>query len=122
MNELFGNVFTGCPDATQAEQFEDLLKLPNCRIERIVSSGQTTPSNQPYEQIEDEWVLILQGKAEVTLLEPEATYRLIQGDHLFIPARRKHLVTYTQAEPVTIWLAVFVAASGESLGVPTAAS
>ncbi|WP_119394364.1 cupin domain-containing protein [Salinibius halmophilus] len=113
MNELFGNVFTGCPSATQAEQFEDLLKLPNCRIERIVSAGQTTPSNQPYKQLEDEWVLILQGEAEVTLLEPKAVYRLTQGDHLFIPAGRKHLVTYTQAEPVTIWLAVF---SGVSAG------
>lgn len=107
MKEKFSNVFTGCPDATQAEQFEDLLNLPSTRIERIVSKGQKTPENSPYEQDEDEWVMVLQGEAEVALLAPYKRYRLRPGDHLYIPARRKHLVTYTQSEPETIWLAVF---------------
>lgn len=107
MKDKFANVFTGCPDATQAEQFEDLLNLPSVRIERIVSAGQVTPPEQPYQQTQNEWVLVLQGEAEIVLAEPDATFRLGVGDHLFIPAQRRHWVTYTQAEPATIWLAIF---------------
>ncbi|GLV30532.1 cupin [Sphingobium sp. TomTYG75] len=87
------------------ELFEDLLRRPGVRIERIISQGQTTPPDRPYVQEWDEWVLILAGSAEVTL-EGFGQRSLIPGDHLFIPAGVPHLVIYT-ANP-TIWLAIHV--------------
>jgi cupin 2 domain-containing protein len=33
------------------------------RIQRIVSTGQSTPADKPYTQDHDEWVLLLTGSA-----------------------------------------------------------
>ena len=85
------------------ERFDDLLRRPGVRIERIVSRGHVTPVDQPYVQDWDEWVLLVEGAAEL-LLEGLGTHRLERGDHLLIPAGVPHRVTYT-ADP-TIWLAV----------------
>lgn len=87
------------------ELFEDLLRRPGVRIERIISQGQTTPADHPYVQDWDEWVLILVGSAELSL-EGLGQRSLIPGEHLFIPAGVPHLVTYT-ADP-TIWLAIHI--------------
>ncbi|WP_255326527.1 cupin domain-containing protein [Sphingobium sp. EM0848] len=87
------------------EQFEDLLRRPGVRIERIISYGQTTPVDQPYVQDWDEWVLILTGSAELTL-DGVGQRSLATGEHLFIPAGVPHFVTYT-ANP-TIWLAIHI--------------
>lgn len=89
----------------EQELFEDLLRRPGIRIERIVSHGQTTPVDQPYVQDWDEWVLILAGSAELTL-KGRGQRSLATGEHLFIPAGVPHLVTYT-ANP-TIWLAIHI--------------
>lgn len=87
------------------ERFEDLLRAPGVRIERIVSHGHTTPPDQPYVQDWDEWVLVLEGAAEL-LLNGTETRALAAGEHLLIPAGTPHLVTYT-ASP-TIWLAIHI--------------
>lgn len=87
------------------ERFEDLLRAAGVRIERIVSHGHTTPPDQPYVQDWDEWVLVLEGAAEL-LLNGSETRKLATGEHLLIPAGTPHLVTYT-ASP-TIWLAIHI--------------
>ena len=89
----------------EQELFDDLLRRPGIRIERIVSHGQTTPVDQPYVQDWDEWVLILAGSAELTLMGL-GQKKLTTGEHLLIPAGVPHLVTYT-ADP-TIWLAIHI--------------
>lgn len=97
------NMLTLPATAGGDELFEDLLRRPGIRIERIVSRGHTTPADTPYVQDWDEWVLVVQGEA-CLLLGLSDERRLVAGDHLLIPAGTPHLVTYT-ADP-TIWLAI----------------
>lgn len=96
------------PGQEAAERFEDVLRRPGVRIERIVSHGHATPPDRPYLQDWDEWVLVLDGAAEL-LLNGTERHELSAGDHLLIPAGTPHLVTYTAAP--TIWLAIHI---GES--------
>ena len=81
-----------------------LLERPGCRIERIISYGQTSPEGFWYDQAWDEWVLLVQGAAEIDLGDRKVA--LTPGDHLFIPAGQKHRVTLTAPDQPTIWLAV----------------
>jgi cupin 2 domain-containing protein len=76
------------------------------RIERIVSAGQFSPPGFWFDQAWDEWVLVVQGRAQVRLQNPEETVHLSAGDWLIIEAHRKHRVEATSRQPVTIWLAV----------------
>jgi cupin 2 domain-containing protein len=89
------------------ELFESLLQGDNIRVERIVSCGQVTPPNQWYDQDQDEWVILLRGRATLILAETTATrIDLEAGDYLFIPAHQKHRVELTSQEPPCIWLAI----------------
>jgi cupin 2 domain-containing protein len=99
------NLLAPLPDATGGEIISTLLTHPGVRIERIVSQGQTTPADQPYDQDADEWVLLLAGAARLWL-EDRGELTLIPGDALHIPAHVRHRVSWTQAEPPTVWLAV----------------
>ena len=88
------------------EEFTELIRSKNLRIERIVSSGQTTPAGNWYDQEEDEWVALLQGEA-VLEYETGEMLHLSAGDHIFLPAHCRHRVAYTSTQPPCIWLAVF---------------
>lgn len=99
------NIFTDLPDSHDGESFTTLLQRPGVRIERIVSRGQTTPEATPYDQDHDEWVLLLAGAARLWL-DGAGERELRPGDTVFIAAHVRHRVTWTQAEPPTIWLAV----------------
>lgn len=94
--------------AEAAERFEDLLHRPGVRIERIVSSGQSTPSGEWMDQVWHEWVLLVAGGAGLTL-DGEAPVTLSPGDWLLIPAHRRHRVDWT--ETPTVWLAVHLKGS-----------
>ena len=87
------------------ELFETLLKRPGIEIERIVSTGQTTASGQWYDQSWDEWILLLQGQAEIAYQVGERV-QLQAGDSLMIPAHQRHRVTRTSQVPPCIWLAL----------------
>ncbi|MCU0534720.1 MAG: cupin domain-containing protein [Hydrococcus sp. Prado102] len=87
------------------EVFESLLSSKNILIERIISRGQTTPTGQWYDQDKDEWVILLQGEAELSY-EDGSKIMLKKGDYLLIGARQKHRVEYTSANPPCIWLAI----------------
>lgn len=100
------NIFSLLPDATDNEQFEDLLHSEHVRIERIVSHGQSSPAEDWYDQAENEWVMVLRG-AGTLLYEDGRRFKLKQGDYLNIPARTRHKVLETAAEEHTVWLAVF---------------
>jgi cupin 2 domain-containing protein len=94
--------------AEAAERFDDLLTRPGARLERIVSSGQSTPPGEWLDQASDEWVLLVKGSAGLTL-EGEASLTLEPGDHLLIHAHRRHRVEWT--ETPTVWLAVHLDAT-----------
>lgn len=106
------NLFQPLPDASAGERFDDLLKLPGCRIERIVSRGQASPPGFWYDQDWDEWVLLLAGSAELRLEDRVEPVRLDVGDHLLIPAGQRHRVEATAADQPTVWLAVHMPRPG----------
>lgn len=93
------------PTAEQEEIFEELFKNPNLKIERIVSNGQTTEIDKWYEQKTAEWVVLLQGEAQLQY-EDGKEINLKAGDYVFIPSMEKHRVSYTSTEPPCIWLAI----------------
>ena len=95
------------PDPLPDDEVITTLLLSNqVRIERIVSTGQTTSEGQWYDQNEDEWVVLIQGEA-VLEYEIGEKLRLSAGDHVLLPAHCRHRVAYTSPQPPCIWLAVF---------------
>ena len=44
------NIFAQIAEAGEEEQFDLLFKSPNCRIDRIVSSGHSSPKGFWYDQ------------------------------------------------------------------------
>lgn len=100
------NIRDHIPANLPQEVFTDLVSMPGCRIERILSRGQTSPENGWYDQDEHEWVLLLEGASELTFEDGEVV-RLGPGDCLNIPARRRHRVSWTDPEQTSVWLVVF---------------
>jgi cupin 2 domain-containing protein len=99
---LFANLATNLP----AEEILPLLSSGPVRIERILSSGQSSPPGFWYDQEEHEWVLVLRGRGLVEYADGR-TVALAPGDHLHIPPGVRHRVAQTSREEPTLWLAVF---------------
>jgi cupin 2 domain-containing protein len=99
------NLFDDLPARAEREIFTELLAREGVRIERIVSTGQSTPADAPYNQDHDEWVLLLRGSAGLWI-EGEGERDLRPGDHLLIPAHRTHRVIWTAKAEPTVWLAI----------------
>jgi len=102
-----GNLFADLPSAPQAEeQFRELLTRPGLKIERIVSTGQNSPEGFWYDQPQDEWVLLVEGEAELELAGESTPRHLKPGDFLYLPAGLRHRVSRTAKDKTTIWLAI----------------
>lgn len=101
-----GNIFQRLPSNLAEEAFDEIVRSPGARIERIVSQGHVSPDTGWYDQHENEWVMLLRGAA-VLEFEDGSSRRLAVGDYLNIPARCRHKVSWTSPDEVTVWLAVF---------------
>jgi cupin 2 domain-containing protein len=99
------NLFADIPAGAAGEIFNEVLLREDVRIERIVSTGQSTPADQPLRQRHDEWVLLLAGSAGLRI-DGESELNLRTGDHVLIAAHRAHWVTWTAKDQPTVWLAV----------------
>ncbi len=91
------------------EDVQVLSEDRGVRIERIVSRGHASPPDFWYDQAEHEWVMVLSGRARLEVVE-DGTTRILEmapGDHILLPAHRRHRVAWTDPEQETIWLAVF---------------
>lgn len=88
------------------EQFSDLFKDEKINIKRIVSEGHASDPGFWYDQDDNEWVIVIEGEAELIFQNPEEKIFMKKGDYHFIPAHRQHRVSYTRKSPPTIWLAV----------------
>jgi len=99
------NLLQALPDATQGEIFEALVNTDTVLIERIVSHGQASAPDHWYEQPRAEWVLVLQGAARLQW-EDGSLVALTAGDHMLIPAGRRHRVDWTDPASRTVWVAV----------------
>ncbi|MDD2882172.1 MAG: cupin domain-containing protein [Rhodoferax sp.] len=94
------NLFDHATPPAIGERFETLLKHKNLVIERICSSSEI-PLSQCV-QTQDEWVLLVQGTAEIEI--DGKTESLKQGDFVFLPANTPHCVK--SASDGALWLAV----------------
>jgi len=100
------NLFIGIPEDSSAEIIEILLQTPYFRLERILSAGQASPPGYWFDQDTDEWVALLSGSAGLLLEGDPEPVTLKPGDHLLIPAHRRHRVEWTDPEEKTVWLAL----------------
>jgi len=100
------NLFENIPENAPEELVTELLKADGVRVERIVSFGQSSPDGFWYDQDENEWVLFLQGSATLKF-EKGDLVDLNPGDHLNIPAGKRHRVEKTDQNGRTVWLAIF---------------
>lgn len=88
------------------ELFQTVISNEKIVIERIISSGQHTPEGQWLEDERDEWVMLIQGKSEISFEEGSIS-ELNPGDHLTIPKNTRHRVEKTSSVPACIWIAVY---------------
>ncbi len=84
------------------EIVEMLKENENVRIEKIISTGQTT---EWMKQEQEEFVMLIQGEA---IIEYEnKNQELRAGDTVIIKKNEKHRVAYTSENPCCIWICVF---------------
>ena len=103
------NMVADRPRDRPEELIETLVRAPGLRIERIVSTGQASPSGFWYDQEWAEWVLLLSGAAGLEF-EGEAAPRILgPGDSVLIPAHARHRVAWSDARQPTVWIAVHYA-------------
>jgi cupin 2 domain-containing protein len=107
----FTNLFDAIPAVVPEELTQTLLSASQMRIERIVSHGHTSPDGFWYDQIEDEWVLLIAGAARLRL-ESEVV-ELTAGSFLKIPTHCRHRVEWTDPQKPTIWLAIYYRADSK---------
>lgn len=95
-----------CPAPGQ-EVTSVLLEQANWRLERIHSCQASSPPEFWYDQNDHEWVLLLQGSAQIAFEDEAQVRQLCRGDSLLIPAHRRHRLVSTDPAPGSVWLALF---------------
>ena len=86
------------------EIFEEIIRTSDILIERIISTGQSTPVGEWYDQPKDEWVILLSGTA-IIRFETGEQVTLVAGDYLLIPSHCRHRVEETSRVPPCLWIA-----------------
>ena len=103
------NLYMNSPTPADGSEFvQTLLARSGARIERIVSTGQSSPVGFWYDQAQIEWVAVLQGEALLRVEDEPAPRRLVAGDWITIAAHRRHRVDWTTPDTPTVWLAVYL--------------
>ena len=100
------NLFATSTLTLAQESFETILETAGFRLERIVSAGHVTPPGEWYDQERAEWVVLLRGEARLVFEGDPAAVILRPGDHVRIPAHRRHRVEWTDPAQHTVWLAL----------------
>jgi cupin 2 domain-containing protein len=100
------NIYSNIPEKLSDEIVDVIFQSEIIRIERIISDGQASPDNFWYDQEENEWVILLKGKAKIKY-QDQSEQNLTEGDYIFIPSHKKHRVEWTDNNTKTVWLAMF---------------
>jgi cupin 2 domain-containing protein len=101
-----GNIFADIPASGPEEEIAILADRPGAVVERIVSNGHASPAGFWCDQDWTEWVILLQGAAEL-LIEGEAAPRSLRpGDYVELPPHVRHRVERTPVDRATVWLAI----------------
>ena len=81
------------------------------RVERIVSRGHASPEGFWFDQEQDEFVLLVRGRAGLRF-EGREEVVLEAGGHVTIPAHTRHRVEWTDPDGDTVWVVVYFRAPG----------
>jgi len=100
------NIFLEIPERLPEEIVEEIVGSRRCKIERIISKGQASPQDFWYDQEQNEWVIVLKGRAVLEFEGAQDPVELGPGDYVNIPAHQRHRVEWTDPEETTVWLAV----------------
>ncbi|PJB94846.1 MAG: hypothetical protein CO080_11050, partial [Nitrospirae bacterium CG_4_9_14_0_8_um_filter_70_14] len=99
------NLFRDTEVSGVGERVEQLAGSGAVRIERIVSSGQSSPAGFWYDQAESEWVVLLRGAARIGFADGREVH-LTPGDHLLLPPHTRHRLAWTDPHQPSVWLAI----------------
>ncbi|OFX70998.1 MAG: hypothetical protein A2X12_06605 [Bacteroidetes bacterium GWE2_29_8] len=91
-------------DVSKEEFFLKLFDSDNIIIEKIVSQGQVTKEGEYMQQDFAEWVILLEGEANLDI-EQRGELFLKKGDYVYIEPKQRHRILYTSVEPKCLWLA-----------------
>ena len=100
------NIYSDIPKHIPDEIFEEILRSDTVKIERIISKGHGTPRGVWYDQTQNEWVILLKGKAKLMFEGNAELIEMNPGDYMYIPAHCKHRVEYTEPDKETLWLTI----------------
>ncbi len=100
------SLFDSPPSGGESEELTTLVTAGASRLVRIVSTGQATPEGEWYDQDDNEWVVVLRGRAGLRIAGEDDVRVLSAGDYLDIPAHVRHRVEWTDADEPTVWLAL----------------
>lgn len=101
------HILAGVPARLEEEQFDTLLQTPGIRLQRVISPpAHTMRADEWFDQDEDEFVLVLQGRGALILEGQAQEIVLNPGDYLRLPAGLRHRIAWTDAQIPTIWLAL----------------
>jgi cupin 2 domain-containing protein len=105
------NLFEAIPPQLPDELVEVLAEgQGHVRIVRLVSQGHASADGFWYDQDEDEWVVLLSGRAVLSFEDSVSgevrAVALKPGDWLHIPPHARHRVESTDPDEATVWLAV----------------
>ncbi len=102
------NIFKDIPQDLPDELMENIAgdAEREIKIERIISRGHASPPGFWYDQEQNEFVILLKGKAALLFKESNKMVEMSSGDYIDIPAHTLHRVEWTIPGEDTIWLAV----------------
>lgn len=115
------NIFDLKDLSEKEEVVRILAEGKNVKIEKIISTGQTTDWQ---ESEQNEFVILVQGEAEIEYFEDKnfekngniiknqrntnnKKLQLEKGDTILINRGEKHRVSYTNKNPCCIWICIF---------------
>ncbi len=101
-----GNLLEGLPVEAPDELVDRLASGGGAWVERIVSTGQSSPEGFWYDQDEDELVLLVRGAAALEIDGRDEPVEMGPGDWILLPAHCRHRVAWTSLAEPTVGLAV----------------
>jgi len=101
-----GNIFRHPADNIDKETFQTILKNDSFKLESIISQGHCTEQGRWLDEENDEWVILLSGKARLLFDQDNRIRELNPGDYLYIPRHCRHRVEWTALDQKTVWLAL----------------
>ena len=113
------NIFDLKDLSEKEEVVRILTENENVKIEKIISTGQTTDWQ---ELDKNEFVILVQGNAEIEYFKNNdykknimknqrntnnKKLQLVRGDTVLINKGERHRVSYTSKEPCCVWICIF---------------